>query len=90
MRKAGECDATYDARVKKEILRERVTRSGMIKALTDLTGNAPLILEPRGLGERDLRLVGQRRGRRRVLGHAAHAEPSADHGLPVWRRHRRA
>jgi len=31
----------------KEILRERVTRKGMAAALTDLTGRAPVIFEPR-------------------------------------------
>lgn len=45
-RKANESDAVYAARVKKELVRERVTRSGMIQALTDLTGRAPVIIEP--------------------------------------------
>ncbi len=46
VRMAGESDAVYAARVRKEILRERVTRSGMVQALTDLTGQQPNIFEP--------------------------------------------
>jgi hypothetical protein len=46
-RRAGELDAAFMPRIKKEILRERVTRKGMIQALTDLTGKAPIIFEPR-------------------------------------------
>ncbi len=46
VRRTGESDAVYAARVRKEILRERVTRSGMGQALTDLTGQQPNIFEP--------------------------------------------
>ena len=45
-RRTGESDAAYAARVKKELVRERVTRSGMMQALLDLTGKAPIIIEP--------------------------------------------
>ena len=46
-RRANEIDATFMARIKKELLRERVTRAGMIQALTNLTGKAPIVFEPR-------------------------------------------
>ena len=42
----GELDAALQARVKKELIRERVTRKGMIQALLDLTGFAPSVFEP--------------------------------------------
>ena len=45
-RRINELDAAFMARIKKELVRERVTRKGMIAALTDLTGKAPLIIEP--------------------------------------------
>lgn len=45
-RRAGELDAAFMPRIKKEILRERVTRVGMVEALTDLTGRAPIVFEP--------------------------------------------
>ena len=45
-RNAGEADAAYALRTQTEILRERGTRAGMIKALSDLTGSAPSIFEP--------------------------------------------
>ncbi|TBW32619.1 hypothetical protein EYW49_22025 [Siculibacillus lacustris] len=46
-RRTGELDDVYRVRVLKEILRERATRAGMVAALTDLTGRAPVIFEPR-------------------------------------------
>ena len=46
-RRAAELDGAFVARIKKEILRERVTRRGMIQALTDLTGKSPIVFEPR-------------------------------------------
>jgi hypothetical protein len=45
-RRIGELDATFAARIKKELIRERVTRLGMVQALTDLTGKAPIVFEP--------------------------------------------
>lgn len=45
-RRIGELDAAFAARVKKELIRERVTRAGMVAALTDLTGKAPIVFEP--------------------------------------------
>ena len=45
-RRVAEIDMAFSARIKKEILRERVTRKGMIQALTDLTGKAPIVFEP--------------------------------------------
>ena len=45
-RRVAEIDTAFSARIKKEILRERVTRKGMIQALTDLTGKAPIVFEP--------------------------------------------
>ena len=46
-RRAAELDAAFMPRIKREIVRERVTRKGMIAALTDLTGRAPIVFEPR-------------------------------------------
>lgn len=45
-RRTGEVDPFYSARVGKELLRERVTRAGMAQAILDLTGSAPVIIEP--------------------------------------------
>jgi hypothetical protein len=45
-RRVAEADSTFMARIKKELVRERVTRKGMIQALTDLTGKAPIVFEP--------------------------------------------
>lgn len=46
LRRGPETDANYAARVKKELVRERVTRAGMLQAIKDLTGKAPVIVEP--------------------------------------------
>jgi hypothetical protein len=46
VRRATETDAFYAARVKKELVRERVTRAGMIQAIIDLTGMVPVVIEP--------------------------------------------
>lgn len=46
LRRPAEPDTAFIPRIQKEIFRERVTRKGMIQALTDLTGNAPIIIEP--------------------------------------------
>lgn len=45
-RRAGESDANFMLRVIKEILRERVTRRGIIQAVVDLTGVQPIFVEP--------------------------------------------
>lgn len=45
-RNLNEADAAFNARVKAEVFRPRATRAGLIKALTDLTGVAPVVFEP--------------------------------------------
>lgn len=50
-RKVNEQDEDFRARVQKELVRERVTRKGMIDALTDLTGKTPYIFEPWNTGD---------------------------------------
>jgi hypothetical protein len=45
-RRNNEPDAAYQARIIAEILRPRVTRAAVSKAVADLTGIAPLIFEP--------------------------------------------
>lgn len=42
----GETDAAFRTRIRREILRPRATRSAMVAALEDLTGQTPLIVEP--------------------------------------------
>lgn len=42
----GIADDTFRALIRATILQERVTRSGMVRALTALTGNPPTIFEP--------------------------------------------
>lgn len=51
IRRSKEADDPWRARIKAEILRERVTRAGMSKAISDLTGNAPVIMEPWNPGD---------------------------------------
>ena len=46
VRRTNESDDPYRLRVKKELIRERVTRHGMYQALLDLTGMPPVIREP--------------------------------------------
>lgn len=45
-RKGGESDASFRARIRRELLRPKATRSALALALTDLTGQVPLIFEP--------------------------------------------
>lgn len=45
-RKAGESDEAFRARIQAEILLERGTRKGMIRALEILTGRTPIVFEP--------------------------------------------
>lgn len=46
-RKGGQSDTSYRAQIIANLFRERATRAGMVRVLTDLTGVAPLIFEPR-------------------------------------------
>lgn len=46
MRKAGQSDASFRNRIIINLFRERATRAGLVKVLTDLTGRAPVIFEP--------------------------------------------
>lgn len=46
LRYSGQSDDSYRNRIVINIFRERATRYGMQKMLTDLTGRAPLIVEP--------------------------------------------
>jgi hypothetical protein len=45
-RRLNEPDAAYQARILAEIVRPRVTRAAISKAMLDLTGTAPIIFEP--------------------------------------------
>lgn len=45
-RRAGESNDAYRARIQAELLLERGTRNGMIRALQILTGRTPIIFEP--------------------------------------------
>ena len=51
LRRNGASDAVFRAKIKATILQERVTRAGMISALTTLTGTAPTIFEPWNTGD---------------------------------------
>jgi hypothetical protein len=44
-RNAGEADAAYSTRIRREILRERVTREAIDRVIFDTTGNHPAIVE---------------------------------------------
>ena len=50
-RKPGEGDTAWQTRVAKEVVRIRVSRSGMYQAMLDLTGHAPIIIEPWSTGD---------------------------------------
>jgi hypothetical protein len=45
-RRNSEADAAFRTRVQAEMVRERGTRAALISALTDLTGQAPVVFEP--------------------------------------------
>jgi hypothetical protein len=45
-RRVNESDAWLSARIGKELFRQKGTRAGLIGALTDLTGRAPVVFEP--------------------------------------------
>jgi hypothetical protein len=44
-RKSGELDPLYSARIRREIMRERVTREAIDRVVYDTTGNHPTIIE---------------------------------------------
>jgi hypothetical protein len=46
-RRAGESDASFEGRIERELFRLKGTRAAMVRELTDLTGQAPRIFEPR-------------------------------------------
>lgn len=46
-RRNGEGDPSFRVRIMKEIVRSRATRQALIQVLTDLTGNTPVVFEPR-------------------------------------------
>jgi hypothetical protein len=46
MRRTGETDASLRIRIFRNLLREKATRHGIIKLLTDLTGQTPVVFEP--------------------------------------------
>jgi hypothetical protein len=45
-RKANQTDASFRANIIANLFRERATRAGLIRVLTDLTGRVPVIIEP--------------------------------------------
>lgn len=45
IRPTGQSDMTYRSRILSNLLRERATHNAIVKALTDLTGRAPLVVE---------------------------------------------
>src|SRR5947207_74321 len=45
-RKANQSDASFRNRIVINLFRERATRNAVVKVLTDLTGRAPIIIEP--------------------------------------------
>lgn len=47
LRGTGQSDASYRALILANLFREKATRNAVVRALTDLTGIAPLIVEPR-------------------------------------------
>ncbi len=51
LRLAGESDAAYSARIRREITRERVTRAGLSAAIADLIGQAPTLFEAWNTGD---------------------------------------
>lgn len=51
LRRTGEADDLWRARIGKEILRERVTRNGVSQAVSDLVGKTPIIFEPWNTGD---------------------------------------
>lgn len=50
-RRIDEIDDVYRVRLLREILRERGTRLAVVRALTDITGRVPIIVEPAHCGD---------------------------------------
>jgi hypothetical protein len=46
VRRSGEADAGLRTRITIALLRERATRAALIRVLTDMTGRAPVVIEP--------------------------------------------
>lgn len=46
-RRTGESDEVLRYRIKRELFREKATRAAVVSVLTDLTGVAPVVFEPR-------------------------------------------
>jgi hypothetical protein len=46
LRQTNESDATFSARIGRELFRQKGTRPGLIQALVDLTGRTPAVFEP--------------------------------------------
>ena len=46
LRQSNQSDASFRARIIINMLRERATRTGIVKVLEDLTGRTPLVFEP--------------------------------------------
>lgn len=46
IRASGQSDASFRARITANLFRERVTRRGLIQVLTQITGRAPVVIEP--------------------------------------------
>ena len=46
MRRMNEMDAAFRVRIFQNLLRQKATRGGIIKLLTDLTGQTPVVFEP--------------------------------------------
>lgn len=44
---SAEGDTAFRNRISAELLRPKATRAGLVEALTDLTGRAPMVFEPR-------------------------------------------
>lgn len=45
-RRSLELDSVFRGRIQRELFREKGTRAGLVKAVTDLTGRAPFLFEP--------------------------------------------
>ena len=45
-RKSNQTDASFRALIVSNLFRERATRAALIRVLTDLTGRAPIVIEP--------------------------------------------
>ncbi|MGM3277895.1 hypothetical protein [Ralstonia sp. 24A2] len=45
-RRTGQSDASFRANIIANVLRERGTRNAIVRVLTDLTGRAPIVIEP--------------------------------------------